>query len=249
MAQLEHRPPALDANQQQQDRPGDHWPVNANPRPRQQNSAESLQNLRNGETENDGNKNREITKLVHAQDVFHSRTCGIFCTRNSSRSAQRRQRSGQNNAAGTTKKTKKADISRLSPEKGRERWLRSWRYDAKQPVAAAGGLRRSGGCAENLIREGNLHRKWATWVFQARRKFGAAEFSSVRAEGGKNFPDRESHYKMLVRKRTREFQTCRFCFGIFLSATRPRIARRNFSRSAGLPMSTLRFIASATVLA
>ena len=60
---------ALDANQQQQDRPGDHWPVNANPRPRQQNSAEPLQNLRNGETENDGNKNREITKLVHARDV------------------------------------------------------------------------------------------------------------------------------------------------------------------------------------
>src|SRR4029077_8977361 len=35
VAQLEHRPPALDANQQQQDRPGDDWPVNANPPPRQ----------------------------------------------------------------------------------------------------------------------------------------------------------------------------------------------------------------------
>ena len=31
-----------------------------------------------------------------------------------------------------------------------------------------------------------------------------AEFSSVRAGGGENFSNRESHYKMLVRKRTRE---------------------------------------------
>jgi hypothetical protein len=54
---------------------------------------------------------------------------------------------------------------------------------------------------------------------------------------------------LLARKGTREFQTSRFCFGIFLPATRPRIARRNFSRSAGLSMSSLRFIASATVLA
>src|SRR5216117_347523 len=58
----------------------------------------------------------------------------------------------------------------------------------------------------------------------------------------------ESHCKMLARKRTREFQRCRFSFGIFLPATRSRIARRNFSRSAGLSASRLRFIASATVL-
>ncbi len=50
---------------------------------------------------------------------------------------------------------------------------------------------------------------------------------------------------MLARKRTREFQPGPFCFGIFLPATRSRIARRNFSRSAGLSMSSLRFIASA----
>jgi hypothetical protein len=36
-----------------------------------------------------------------------------------------------------------------------------------------------------------------------------------------------------------------FCFGIFLPATRSRTARRNFSRSAGLSASRLRFIASA----
>ena len=59
----------------------------------------------------------------------------------------------------------------------------------------------------------------------------------------------ESHFKMLVRKRTREFQPRRFRFGIFLPATRPRIARRSFSRSAGLSASSLRSIASATVLA
>ena len=55
--------------------------------------------------------------------------------------------------------------------------------------------------------------------------------------------------KMLARKRTREFQPCAFCLRIFLSATRSRTARRNFSRSAGLSMSSLRFVASATVLA
>ena len=55
--------------------------------------------------------------------------------------------------------------------------------------------------------------------------------------------------KCLPERRTREFQPCRFCFGIFLPATRSRTARRNFSRSAGLSMSSLRFIASATVLA
>src|SRR6476660_1923967 len=44
-------------------------------------------------------------------------------------------------------------------------------------------------------------------------------------------------------------QPCPFYFRVFLPATRSRIARRNFSRSAGLPMSSLRFIASATVLA
>ena len=49
--------------------------------------------------------------------------------------------------------------------------------------------------------------------------------------------------------RAREFQPRRFCFGIFLPATRSRIARRNFSRSAGLSASILRFIACATVLA
>ena len=59
----------------------------------------------------------------------------------------------------------------------------------------------------------------------------------------------ESHYKMLARKRTREFQPRPFCFRIFLPATRSRTARRNFSRSAGLSMSSLSFIASATVLA
>ena len=53
-------------------------------------------------------------------------------------------------------------------------------------------------------------------------------------------------HKMLVRKRTREFQPGRFYFGIFLPATRSRTARRNFSRSAGVSMSSLRFIASAT---
>src|SRR4029077_6123057 len=56
-------------------------------------------------------------------------------------------------------------------------------------------------------------------------------------------------HKMLVRKRTREFQPRRFCFRILLPATRSRTARRNFSRSAGLSMSSLRFIASATALA
>ena len=60
-------------------------------------------------------------------------------------------------------------------------------------------------------------------------------------------------YKNLMaracQKVNERIQPCRFCFGIFLSATRPRIARRNFSRSAGLSMSSLRFIASATVLA
>ena len=56
-------------------------------------------------------------------------------------------------------------------------------------------------------------------------------------------------HKMLVRKRTREFQPRPFCVGIFLPATRSRTARRNFSRSAGLSASSLRFIASATVLA
>jgi len=76
-----------------------------------------------------------------------------------------------------------------------------------------------------------------------------AEFSSVRVEGSENFSDCESHCKMLARQRTREFQPCPFCFRIFLPATRSRIARRNFSRSAGLSMSSLRFIASATVLA
>src|SRR6516164_2523664 len=45
------------------------------------------------------------------------------------------------------------------------------------------------------------------------------------------------------------FQPCPFCFRIFLPATRARTARRNFSRSAGSSMSSLRFIASATVLA
>jgi hypothetical protein len=49
------------------------------------------------------------------------------------------------------------------------------------------------------------------------------------------------------RKRTREFQPRPFCFGIFLPATRSRIARRNFSRSAGLSASSLRFIAPAMV--
>ena len=56
-------------------------------------------------------------------------------------------------------------------------------------------------------------------------------------------------HKMLVRKRTRELQSWPFCFRIFLPATRSRTARRNFSRSAGLSTSSLRFIASATVLA
>jgi hypothetical protein len=50
-------------------------------------------------------------------------------------------------------------------------------------------------------------------------------------------------------RKTRELQPCPFCFRIFLAATRSRTARRNFSRSAGLSMSKLRFIASATVLA
>src|SRR5438552_6277334 len=76
-----------------------------------------------------------------------------------------------------------------------------------------------------------------------------AEFSSVRAEAREDFSYQESHGKRLVRKRTREFQPCAFCFRIFLPATRSRTARRNFSRSAALPMSSLRFIASATVLA
>ena len=49
--------------------------------------------------------------------------------------------------------------------------------------------------------------------------------------------------------RCERFPIMPFYFGIFLSATRPRIARRNFSRSAGLSASSLRFIASATVLA
>ena len=44
--------------------------------------------------------------------------------------------------------------------------------------------------------------------------------------------------KMLARKRTREFQPGPFCFRIFLPATRSRTARRNFSRSAGLSMSS-----------
>src|SRR5262245_57847175 len=74
-----------------------------------------------------------------------------------------------------------------------------------------------------------------------------AEFSSVRAEGGENFSDRESHCKMRARKRTTEFQPRPFCLRVFLPATRARTARRNFSRSAGLSMSSLRFIASATV--
>ena len=72
---------------------------------------------------------------------------------------------------------------------------------------------------------------------------------SLHGSDRENLSDRESHYKMLVRKRTGEFQPGRFCFGIFLPATRSRTARRNFSRSAGFSMSSLRFIASATVLA
>src|SRR6476620_6841186 len=39
------------------------------------------------------------------------------------------------------------------------------------------------------------------------------------------------------------------CFRIFFPATRSRTSLRNFSRSAGLSMSTFRFIASATILA
>src|SRR5205814_8399274 len=55
--------------------------------------------------------------------------------------------------------------------------------------------------------------------------------------------------KMLARKRKREFQPCAFCLRIFLSATRSRTARHNFSRPAGLSMSSLSLIASVTVLA
>ena len=40
-----------------------------------------------------------------------------------------------------------------------------------------------------------------------------------------------------------------FILAFFSRATRSRTARHNFSRSAGLPMSSLRFIASATILA
>ena len=72
---------------------------------------------------------------------------------------------------------------------------------------------------------------------------------------------REQYFKRLnlVSTRSRSDSECAarplaahpdpFCFGIFLTATRSRTARRNFSRSAGLSMSSLRFIASATVLA
>src|SRR4029450_11090308 len=91
VAQLEHRPPALDANQQQQGRPGNHRPVNANPRPRQQNSAEPLQNLCNGETENDGNKNREITKLVHPPNCRASVSDAKLIKRRFKDSRQQRQ--------------------------------------------------------------------------------------------------------------------------------------------------------------
>jgi hypothetical protein len=59
------------------------------------------------------------------------------------------------------------------------------------------------------------------------------------------FDCRTVNGKMFARSRTREFQPCPFCFGIFLPATRSRTARRNFSRSAGLSMSSLRWFRKA----
>ena len=53
----------------------------------------------------------------------------------------------------------------------------------------------------------------------------------------------------LSAKRSHERATTPFLLCIFLPATRSRTARRNFSRSAGLSMSSLRFIAPAMVLA
>jgi hypothetical protein len=58
---------------------------------RQQNSAEPLQNLRNGETENDGNKNREITKLVHAPNCRASVSDAKLIKRRFKDSRQQRQ--------------------------------------------------------------------------------------------------------------------------------------------------------------
>ena len=106
-----------------------------------------------------------------------------------------------------------------------------------------------------------VHRKWFLFdlAFIRNRRVGARIYLPRRTHSykpterktktGKISRTGNSPCKMLVRERTREFQPRRFYFRIFLSATRSRIARRNFSRSAGLSVSSLRFIASATVLA
>jgi len=76
-----------------------------------------------------------------------------------------------------------------------------------------------------------------------------AEFPSVKVERWGKISWTENRTAKCLSERTRQFQPCPFCFRIFLPATRSRTARRNFSRSAGLSMSSLSFIASATVLA
>ena len=81
-----------------------------------------------------------------------------------------------------------------------------------------------------------LNRSSGIFFRQSRRR---GKFSRTENRTAKCLPERERE----------NFQPRRFCFGIFLSATRSRIVRRNFSRSAGVSASSLRFIASATVLA
>ena len=66
----EHRPPVLRTNQKQERSPGNDRPVNPNPRPRQQDSAEPFQNLRHRQTEDDRDQNGEVTELIRVDLTF-----------------------------------------------------------------------------------------------------------------------------------------------------------------------------------
>src|ERR1700720_857094 len=69
-----HRPPGLDIDDQKQQRPSDRRPVDANTIPCINHVAQTLEQLRHAQAENDGENDCEITELVHASchQRYHS---------------------------------------------------------------------------------------------------------------------------------------------------------------------------------
>src|SRR6185437_2331849 len=64
-AQVVHRPPHLHVEHQQQDGPGDAWPVVANARAGQHQAAKTLQHLGDRQAQDDRQQHGEVTESVH----------------------------------------------------------------------------------------------------------------------------------------------------------------------------------------